>query len=66
MRRPIQIQLLVPMLSVVVLAIVLASAAGGYYSAKRQRQSRSVWTAPYPGAFGTGAFFTLSFLKPTH
>jgi signal transduction histidine kinase len=40
MRRPIQIQLLVPMLSVVVLAIVLASGAGGYYSAMRQRQSQ--------------------------
>ncbi len=40
MRRPIQIQLLVPMLSVVVLAILLASGAGGYYSAMRQRQSQ--------------------------
>ena len=40
MRRPIQIQLLVPMLSVVVLAIVLASGAGGYYGAMRQRQSQ--------------------------
>lgn len=40
MRRPIQIQLLLPMLSVVVLAIVLASGAGGYYGATRQRQSQ--------------------------
>src|SRR5690349_3084910 len=40
MRRPIQIQLLVPTLSVVVLAIVLASAASGYFGAMRQRQSR--------------------------
>ena len=40
MRRPIHIQLLVPMLSVVVLAIVLASGAGGYYGAMRQRQSQ--------------------------
>lgn len=40
MRRPIQIQLLVPTLSVVVLAIVLASGASGYFGAMRQRQSQ--------------------------
>ena len=40
MRRPIQIQLLVPTLSVVVLAIALASGAGGYFGAIRQRQSQ--------------------------
>ncbi len=40
MRRPIQIQLLVPTLSVVVLAIALASGAGGYFGAMRQRQSQ--------------------------
>ncbi len=40
MRRPIQIQLLVPTLSVVVLAIVLASGASGYFTAMRQRQTQ--------------------------
>jgi signal transduction histidine kinase len=40
MRRPIQIQLLVPTLSVVVLAIALASGASGYFGAMRQRQSQ--------------------------
>jgi signal transduction histidine kinase len=40
MRRPIQIQLLVPTLSVVVWAIVLASGASGYFGAMRQRQSQ--------------------------
>jgi signal transduction histidine kinase len=40
MRRPIQIQLLVPTLTVVVVAIVLASGAGGYFGAMRQRQSQ--------------------------
>ncbi len=40
MRRPIQIQLLLPTLSVVVLAIVLASGASGYFGAMRQRQSQ--------------------------
>jgi signal transduction histidine kinase len=40
MRRPIQIQLLVPTLSVVVLAIALASGASGYFGAVRQRQSQ--------------------------
>jgi signal transduction histidine kinase len=40
MRRPIQIQLLVPMLSVVVLAIILASLAEGYFGAMRQRRSQ--------------------------
>ena len=39
-RRPIQIQLLVPTLSVVVLAIALASGASGYFGAMRQRQSQ--------------------------
>jgi signal transduction histidine kinase len=38
MRRPIQIQLLVPTLSVVVLAIALASGASGYFGAMQQRQ----------------------------
>ena len=37
---PIQIQLLVPTLSVVVLAIALASGASGYFGAMRQRQSQ--------------------------
>jgi signal transduction histidine kinase len=40
MRRPIQIQLLVPTLSVVALAIALASGASGYWDAMRQRQSQ--------------------------
>jgi signal transduction histidine kinase len=40
MRRPIQIQLLVPTLSVVVLAIMLASGASGYLGAARQRQAQ--------------------------
>ena len=40
MRRPIQIQLLLPTLSVVVLAIALASGASGYFGAMRQRQSQ--------------------------
>ena len=40
MRRPIQIQLLVPTLSVVVLAIALASGASGYFTAMRQRQTQ--------------------------
>ena len=40
MRRPIQIQLLLPTLSVVVLAIALASGATGYFGAMRQRQSQ--------------------------
>ncbi len=40
MRRPIQIQLLVPTLSVVVLAIALASGASGYFGAVRQRQTQ--------------------------
>ncbi|MGA2254387.1 MAG: HAMP domain-containing sensor histidine kinase [Thermoguttaceae bacterium] len=40
MRRPIQIQLLVPTLSVVVLAIALASGASGYFGAMRERRSQ--------------------------
>jgi len=40
MRRPIQIQLLVPTLSVVVLAIALASGASGYFGAIRERRSQ--------------------------
>jgi len=40
MRRPIQIQLLLPTLSVVALAIALASGASGYFGAMRQRQSQ--------------------------
>lgn len=40
MRWPIQIQLLVPMLSVVVLAIALASGAGAWFGAQRARQEQ--------------------------
>jgi signal transduction histidine kinase len=57
MRWPIQLQLLLPMLTVVVLAIALASAASGYLGAMRVRQSQeenlgrvvaSVTEAKYP------------------
>lgn len=40
MRWPIQVQLLLPMLAVVVLAIALASAASGYLGAMRVRQAQ--------------------------
>jgi signal transduction histidine kinase len=40
MRRPVQIQLLLPTLSVVVLAIVLASGASAYVGAARARQAQ--------------------------
>ncbi len=40
MRRPIQIQLLLPTLSVVILAIALASGASGYFGAMRERRSQ--------------------------
>ncbi len=40
MRRPVQIQLLLPTLSVVVLAIVLASGASAYVGAVRARQAQ--------------------------
>jgi signal transduction histidine kinase len=57
MRWPIHLQLLLPMLTVVVLAIVLASAASGYLTAMRVRQAQeenlgrvvaSVTEAKYP------------------
>jgi hypothetical protein len=40
MRWPIQFQLLLPTLSVVVLAIVLASGVSAYFGGKRARQAQ--------------------------
>ena len=56
MRRPIQIQLLVPTLSVVVLAIALASGASGYFGAMRQRQSQEESLRRVVSTFTEGGF----------
>ena len=46
MRWPIQFQLLVPMLSVVVLAIALASLGSAYFGGRRARQAQEESLAP--------------------